>query len=94
MTASKIGLEFCRQHPWIGILANTSNNSVFCSSVTQFRPLHWGYHLPSVVNTENIQISWALPRYPEDLKFKFSLGYVSSCLNKQTSTQTKSYKTK
>lgn len=47
--------------------------SLSSALLTQLRPLCWGHYLPSGVNTENTQISWALPRYPEDLKFEFSL---------------------
>lgn len=81
MTASKIGFEFCSQHPWAGVLAN-SPSTPSSAHLWHRLGLHWGHDLPLVVNPENIQISWALPRYPEDLKFEFSLGYVSSCLNK------------
>lgn len=58
MTASKTGLELCRQNTRDDVLVNASIQYTLCfcntekASASESRE-QWGYYLPSVVTMEN-----------------------------------------
>lgn len=95
MRASNIVPEFCSQHTWNGILVATSKamSSAHLGHTAGLCLWAWGAIACLWKLTQRIpQISQVFPRYPEFLKFEYSLGYVSYYLNKQSSKQTKSQK--